>query len=268
MSIINKIVVRIERFFSRRWYNPFATIWLNFRVLPFIQAIKLPLAVYGRPNFLELGGNVVFDCPVKHSIIKLNSSHPAAPSYQGGQLELGLRGKIIFKGYGQIDPGSKIFVYSEGVLELGEGFKICDYVNIGCYKRITVGKMSWITHRCQVFDTNYHFVANLNAMVIPSPISPVEIGDYCWICNSTTITGGTQIPSHTIIGSNSLVNKPFNILPYSIIAGIPAKLIGTGYRKVESIPYSLELYQYYNNPKADIFKLDASIDESIFLSEK
>lgn len=266
IKTINQIFVRIERLLSRNWYNPIATVYLNFRCLKLKQACKLPIAVFGRPKFLELGGKIEILGSCRRGMVRLNCTHPAAPSFQGCNAELGIRGTMIFHGNGQIDTGTKIFINSGGVLEFGHGFKVCDMVNIGCYGRIVVGDMTWIVHRCQVFDTNYHFIANIVDGVIPSTISPVHIGNNCWICNSTTIMGGAEIPDFTIVGSNSLINKPLNIPSYSLVAGTPAKLIKTGLRKIESIPFTMKLYKYYNL-NASIYRIEDDIDERIFLTE-
>ncbi len=267
MGIFNKVIARVEQFFAVRWINPFATLWLNFRCLPFKQALRLPVWVYGRPTFINLSGSIRFEGEVRPGLVKFNSSHPAAPSYQGCQSEFAILGEIVFHGYGQIDTGVKIYVGRGAKLDLGRGFKICDMVNIGCHKLIEVGEMSWIVHRCQVMDTNYHFVADINKGVIPTTKRPIRIGRNCWICNSSTLMGGTVLPDFTIVGSNSLVSKDMSELPpYSLIAGNPARLIKTGLRKVEDIEYTLKLYRHYAESERKFVML-SDLPEEIFLKE-
>ena len=137
-------------------------------------------------------------------------------------------------------------------------------VNITASTKITIGKYTRIVHRCQVLDTNYHYVVNLTKRIVPRMSRPIEIGDYCWICNSTTITGGAIIPEKTIVASNSLVNKDFsNVPPTSIIGGIPAKLIGSGFRRIESLNFQRCISDYFrNNPLETVCPVDESIDES------
>lgn len=265
-SILNKIFTKIEYNLNRRWLNPFATLWLNVRCLPLSQAVYLPLLVYGRPKFFDLSGKICFSCEVKYGLVRINGNHIYAPSYQGNQSEFILKGCIVFHGRSQIDTGVKLFVGSGAMLEMGDKTKICDMVNVGCYKYIGVGKMSRITHRCQLMDTNYHFVANMSSRTIPSAIRPIKIGRNVWVGNSTTIMGGTIIPDYQIVASNSLVNKELNVPPYSIIGGIPAKLIKTGYRKVESILFTISLYGHYDHTQ-ELYIFPEEIDEEIFLDE-
>jgi acetyltransferase-like isoleucine patch superfamily enzyme len=167
------------------------------------------------------------------------------------QSEIQNHGLIIFRGQGLIGTGNKIVVGYNAVLDIGKNFKISDMCNIGCFREIRIGEQSRIVHRCQVFDSNYHYVANFVHRIVPNCIRPVQIGKGCWVCNSSTITGGAILPNYTIVGSNSLVNKDFSNIPESsMIGGVPAKFLATGFRKVENCAkkHKINLY-YYNNPQ-------------------
>jgi acetyltransferase-like isoleucine patch superfamily enzyme len=266
MSLLNKLCTTLEVFLSRRWYNPFATIWMNYRCLPFKQAVHLPISVYGRPKLFDLRGTIEFDCPIKRGMVEINNNHMAAPSYQGCQSEFLILGRVVFHGSGQIDTGVKVYVNTGALLEFGDRFKISDVVNVGCYSHISIGNMCRIAHRCQVMDTSYHYLADLNRNVIPSTVRPVKIGNYVWVGNSTTISAGAIIPDHTVVASNSVVNKNLNIPPYSIVGGIPAKFIKEGFRRVESHSLTQDLYQYYQK-HSDVYALPSDVSEEVFLCE-
>jgi len=51
-----------------------------------------------------------------------------------------------------------------------------------------------------------------------------KIGDCCCLCPNVIIKKGVTIGNHSVIATNSFVNK--NIPPYSIAAGNPAEIIG------------------------------------------
>jgi acetyltransferase-like isoleucine patch superfamily enzyme len=55
--------------------------------------------------------------------------------------------------------------------------------------------------------------------------APVEIGDYVFIGESATILMGSKIGHHTIIGAGCLVTEHSVIPPYSLVVGVPAKVI-------------------------------------------
>ena len=53
--------------------------------------------------------------------------------------------------------------------------------------------------------------------------APIVIEDDIWIGANCTITKGVRIGSGSIIAANSVVTK--DVLPFSIVGGVPAKLI-------------------------------------------
>lgn len=224
---------KLEIIIASNWFNPLATLYLNLRSLPLSQAWKIPIFVYGRPRFYNLSGRIVIEGKIKTGMITFNRTHPGAPSVMSVQSEVMNQGTIIFHGAGTIGTGNKVRVSESAILEIGCQFKITDMVNIGCYSKIIIGSHARITHRCQILDSNYHYVANLNNRTIPKCTEPIVIGERCWICNSTTIARGTILPDSTIVASNSLVNRDFTEVPQkSIIGGIPAKHLATGYLRV------------------------------------
>ena len=246
----------IERLLASNWYNPFATIWLNFRSFSLSQAWKLPVSVYGRPRFYNLSGKMAIIGRVKFGMITFNQTRPGSPSLMSVQSELLNQGTIIFRGCGTIGTGNKIRVATNSILDIGSDFKITDMVNIGCYSNITIGNRTWIVHRCQVLDANYHYIANFSKGIVPKWKHPIIIGNDCWICNSSTVTGGAIIPDTTIVASNSLVGKSYiNIEPNSIIGGTPAKFITTGVRRINNKKYEREIQAYYAKNPNGIFTI-------------
>lgn len=253
----------LESAISSNWYNIFCTLWLNFRCLALTQAWKLPIAVYGRPRFFNLSGKIRIEGKVSFAMIHFNKTRPGSPSNMGIQTEIMNQGTIIFHGKGTIGTGNKIRVAPRAVLEIGTQFLITDMVNVGCYKSIIIGDQSWITHRCQVFDANYHFLANLNNRTINKWTKDIIIGKGCWVCNSTTITGGSIIPDFTTIASNSLVNKDYSSLrENSILGGIPAKLIAEGYRRVDNRSIELAIHKHFATNPSTPFPIPQDIQLS------
>ena len=63
--------------------------------------------------------------------------------------------------------------------------------------------------------------------------APVSIGDCTFIGTDSIILKGVKIGKHCVIAANSLVNK--NAPDHSIIAGIPAKIIGEVVIKADKV---------------------------------
>lgn len=260
----------LERLLSKNWLNPFATVYLNLRSFPFVQAIKMPVWVYGCPRFYELSGKMVVEGKVSSGMVRFNQVKPGAPSNMSVNSEILNKGLIIFHGFGQIDTGTKIVVGPKGILEIGKNFKIADMCNIGCFRNITIGELSRIAHRCQVFDSNYHFIANFAKGIVPRQTKPIKIGNGCWICNSSTITGNAVIPDYTIVASNSIVNKDMSDVPEnSMIGGSPSKLIATGFRRIENCKIEKDIAKFYNESPNEIFKIpaEATMEEYSFVDK-
>ena len=269
MNIINKIKreysLKIIRTFWCHRFNPLYTLYFNFIFFPLRQAIKFPVFVYGWPRLYSQYGRMECKDKCKTGMVKLNLTIPGGPQYATGNSELNIWGKIIFRGTCEIGSGNKINVGEMGVLDLGDGTKITSFCNITSYSEIKVGEQSRIAHRCQVLDTNFHFIADFNKSIVKKLSHPITIGSYCWICNSSTITGGATIPDKTIVASNSLVGKDFSTIPSeSIIGGIPAKLISTGFRSVENERFISKINKFFTeNPDELSFKFDHNINHSI-----
>lgn len=254
-----------ERLLFVNWFNPLMTLYLNFRSFPLKQAVHLPVFVYGWPRIFSLYGSMKCQGKCKMGMITFNASNGGAPSAPLAATAINNWGKIIFHGKCQIYTANKINVGMGGILELGEGTKIMHLCNVTAHEFVRIGEQSWITHRCQVLDSNFHFIADFRSHKIRRYTKPIEIGCYCWICNTTTVTGGAKIPDKTIVASNSLVNKNMMDIPEeSMIGGIPAKLIATGFRRVESMRFQEEIISYFaKNHDARYFPLAENINHSV-----
>lgn len=245
---------RLEYFLSSNWFNPFATFWINIRSFPFSKALLFPIAVYGMPKLVCLSGKMDIIGKVSFGMIAFNETRHGAPNNMSGKSEIYNKGSIVFHGKGYIGTGTKIMVAQHAKLEIGANFKIADMSNIGCFSYISIGSQSRITHRCQILDSNYHFVANFPKSTVPRPTHPIRIGKGCWICNSTTVSGGAILPDYTIVASNSLVGKDFSNIPMgSMIGGIPAKLLATGFRRVENTEIIQRIGYFFKSHPEEIY---------------
>lgn len=84
-------------------------------------------------------------------------------------------------------------------------------------------KVDFITH-----DIAHVMLNGLKMSVsggVKEKIGCIEIGDNVFIGSNTTILYNTKIGSNVIVGAGSLVNR--DIPDNSIVAGVPAKVIGT-----------------------------------------
>ena len=246
----------MEKSFLKNWFNPFATVWLNFRSFPFIQALHFPVWVYGRPRLYGLSGKMIISGPVRTGMIKFNIVKPGAPGNMATQSELINIGTIKFSGSCEIGTGNKIVNGYKSILTIGKDSVIMDRCCVACHESIIIGDNTRIAHNCQIMDTNYHFIADLNKRQISKRTGKVFIGAGCWICNSTSIMMGAKVPDYAIVGSNSLVNRDFSQYTNGcIIAGSPAKLIKENYVRVFNTKIENQIWKYWRDNNSDYFPI-------------
>ena len=133
-------------------------------------------------------------------------------------------------------------------------------INISCFSSVKIGNNTRIAHRSQIYDYNFHYIADLNRRKVYPLGRPIIIGDNCWICNTSSISAGAIIPDNTIVTSNSLVNKDFSAIEKnSIIGGIPAKLIKTGSILINNKKIVSRLNTYFSTETDEPYTLPDSI---------
>lgn len=226
--VFNKFFSLIEKTLYLNWFNPILTIYINLRLLPFSTAVKLPIWVFGRIKIMNLSGSCMINSEfIKSGMVRLNYNDIGSPDFMKFQTEVNVEGEVVFHGNTRIRTGCRIVVAYGAKLEFGKNTLICDNVVIGCLNNVSIGDNTWITHRCQVYDSNYHFVCNTDTMKVEPYWGYVKIGSNCWICNTTTIHKGI-IPDGIIIASNSLVSGKIDAQYGSLVGGVPAKIISKG----------------------------------------
>lgn len=111
---------------------------------------------------------------------------------------------------------------------IGDNVSFNSDVHIGTIDKVVVGNDVLIASRVYISD---HSHGNTDLLSLAKPIrergliskGPVIIGDNVWIGEGACILPGVTIGKNSIVGANAVVTKSFP--PYSIIAGVPAKLI-------------------------------------------
>ena len=214
--------------------NILKTIRLNFKLLPFVQAVKLPIILLGRMDIDKCKGKIILTGPIKTGIVRVGCYH---------SLLYGNRGSLVkrFSIYGSlfmqcdnpfyINNGAKIVVKEGGKLSIGGDCHFNAESVVVCTKEITFGNRVRVSWQCQVFDTNFHQLS-VNGC-LSNIEKPVRIGSDVWIGNRVTINAGAVIPNRCVVASNSLVNKDLSQFgETSLFGGIPAKFIKNGVERV------------------------------------
>lgn len=174
--------------------------------------------------------------------------------YQCEKTYLHVEGTLTFDGYVDIRRGAMIEVC--GKMTIGDGNVVCSRARIRAYNSITIGRTVTISHESQIFDTNFHYSENPENPQYNPCSAPIRIGSYCWIGNRTTINKGTILPDHTTVASNSLLSKDYSDLPpYSVIGGMPAKLLKSDFTRVWDVKredeYMKREFEWYRSKQGE-----------------
>jgi acetyltransferase-like isoleucine patch superfamily enzyme len=105
-------------------------------------------------------------------------------------------------------------------LILGESSSITKNHHFDCTSQIHIGRFTTIAGYESQFLT-HSIDMNENRQDSDS----ILIGDYSFIGTNVVVLGGTTLPSHSILGAKSLLNKRFSE-EWCIYGGVPAKKIG------------------------------------------
>lgn len=115
------------------------------------------------------------------------------------------RVEILFPKGLLIGDNSNIGWFS--LLDARGGIKIGNNVSIASYAKLITG-----SH-------------DLQSPEFTAKFKPIIINDYAWICTGAIITQGVRIGKGAVVAAGAVVTKDVN--DYEIVAGVPAKVIGS-----------------------------------------
>lgn len=212
----------IKKFFQHNW---FAIVYLNFKMLPFRQAVKLPIDIYYGIRCESLKGRIVIDSTsIYRGMIKIGSQ--GSDMFCHTKTIVKIDGCWIVLGSFVLGIGSSLILEKSATLTTGA------YVILGArnlvYSRqsIVFGDSVVSSWDCQFMDTDTHYVIDLPSKQMSEASKGIKIGSHCWIGNHVSCNKGVVLMDNTIVASQSLCNRDYSSCgEHCIIGGIPAKLL-------------------------------------------
>lgn len=234
---------------SRPWFRPLLTLYFNFRLLPWRQACKLPILIYGPVKFFWLKGKVVIRASeIFRGMITLGKNNEFFDGDDGSAfVYMSENSTIIFNGPCALGNNYNLRVGVNATLELGAYTFFGASVKIICAEHIRVGDYTRIAYESQLVDTNSHYVYNEKTGSAAPKQGSIEIGRANWIGNRATINKGAHTKDMTIVSANSMLNKDYTRLPEEnqMLGGTPAKLITSGLHRIFSTSIDKVIDQHY-----------------------
>ena len=230
------------------------TLYVNFKLLPFKVAIKLPIYIYGKCTLYWVEGKAeIVSDHIYSGMIKLGKNS----EYFNGQdnsafLYLSKQSKIIFNGPCSIGNNFKIRVATDAILEFGEYTFFGSSIKIVCSNKIRIGRFTRIAFESQIIDDSFHYVYNESTGSVTNRFGSIILGEYNWVGNRVSISKNTQTKAFTIICANSYLSKDYTKTENEklMLGGIPAKEIGAGYRRIFSVEIEKEISNIFSREKS------------------
>ncbi len=114
-------------------------------------------------------------------------------------------------------------VVDSGRLTIGHATNVNGLTKILVAEEVTIGADCTLSWDVQILDNDFH---RLTIRGVQRPISaPVRIGDHVWIGTGAIVLKGVTIGDGAVVAAGAVVAE--NVPPAAIVAGVPAKQIGS-----------------------------------------
>lgn len=226
--------------------NTFKTLYFNFKVLPFRQAIKFPIHFYGKVDFANITGDFIIDAKdIKFGMIVFGGKHEVVIS-SNVPTRIFNSGKITFQGTAIFARGINVMVWKYGELQIGTNFSIGSLSRIICFRKISFEKNVLISWEVQIYDTDFHFI--IADDMVSDNCGEVLISENVWLASRCTILKNTIVPKNAIVGAESLCSGNY-LEKYGesiLLVGVPAKLLKSNISYLKDKRKEMELFNYFN----------------------
>lgn len=157
------------------------------------------------PSRLSVGEGTLID---EHVCFDIKSTAAA--------VRLGARNQIL--------QGARFETGYEGHVTLGDDCFVGAYTILNGFGGITIGNNALIAGHCHIVSGD-HGYGDLSMPMSQQPITGkgIVIEDDVWLGAGAKILDGVRIGQGSIVSAGAVVNR--DVAPYSIVGGIPAKLI-------------------------------------------
>lgn len=266
--LMSRFFDRLENRRFKNNVNWFATLYVNFRLLPFNIAKQLPILLYGKIDLAKVQGTALINSTeIYRGMIKIGRHRDDYTHNRTTLIKICKSGRIIFNGVCSIACGCIIQI-KEGDFILGDRVWFGQGVRVDCNRKIFIDDWTSITYDCKLFDSNHHYTYDENHVIKPKE-GEIKIGKRNWIGNNSTITKGCITSDGSICAHGSWLCKDYISLvgggkdePMTL-AGVPAKVKSFNMQRLFSSKYENLADEFFNSHlNANEYKMNIVDDES------
>lgn len=250
-----KVLIKSKQF----RFSLMNTLYFNFKVLPFFTAIKLPILIGKKMQFVGLKyASISFLPGIKpdFGIVKIGMQpYPISPtSTLSSLLRFENNSKLMIGKDINIYTGCSLCIYKNALLVIKNGLRMNQSVKILAKQYIELGEQLHVGWESQIYDSSFHILYDNNRKQFYNPHGKIIIGNSCWIGNRCTISGNVYFPANSILGAGSLLNKRFEDINTlgNFFVGQPATLKSTDKFRVFNVNKERELLGRFENEKVNV----------------
>ena len=199
------------------------SLYVNFRCLPFAQAVHLPILVSHHTRLKPLYGKVTVSGKLKMGLVKIGLGTSQLVDFRSERTVIDLRGRVEFNGRCKIGAGSRMMVATTGTLVFHDNFCNSSHLSIICFKKIVFGTNNHFSWHTLVMDSDQHEVVDCTGQRVNED-APVIFGDNVWCGCNTIVLKGTELCSDVMVGAGAVVHG-HHTTPHVVLAGNPAKIV-------------------------------------------
>lgn len=233
--------------------NWIKTLYINFKMLPFADAIKLPIFVFSGCKMDLRSGVITFNTPIKRSTLKIGYRYETFNYNEPVQFIV--NGELEVNGTVWIGTGVHLSIAQGAKLSMGEMSSIGSCSSLTCCQSITFSDYARIGSFSEITDCNYHYMKDTTNGAIYPMNRPIFLGSKNYIGSRVAILPGTITPNNTTIAYGTVCNKDYRkIIPEnSVIAGVPAKLVKENIVRIFDFEKEDQITQYFKETGKEVY---------------
>lgn len=204
------------------------SIYINFKCLPFSQAIKLPLLFHYKVQIIGSldKGSIEILGDVHKRIVQIGIS--SGSFKMGGQfmslVKIDKGGKLLFKGNCNIARGCHIVVGKNAQIVFGKNCNFNANTLINSGSTISFGDDFLGGWNVTIIDGDGHPIHELHSHRILNPFKPIKFGSHCWLAAQTSVLKSVSLSDDTIVPYGSVITKSCDE-PFVIFGGQPNRIL-------------------------------------------
>lgn len=125
-------------------------------------------------------------------------------------------------------------VRNPALLTVEDGVSIGPHVLLDARKGLVIRRNAVIAYEAVIWTLHHDY----NDIAFCGRGGTVEIGAFAWVCSRAIVLPGVRIGEGAVVASGAVVTK--DVEPYTIVGGVPARVIGRRERNVYNYGYAVK----------------------------